>query len=57
MPDKQPTSMRMDPELKAALMRAALDDERSVTQMIDRILRTWLAAKGYLKPREAPKKT
>ncbi len=43
-----PTSMRLDPELKAALERAAHDDERSVSSLTERILRAWLMEHGYL---------
>ena len=45
-----PTSMRLDPELKAALERAAKQDGRSVSSMLDRVLRSWLVEKGFLKP-------
>ncbi len=43
-----PTSMRLDAEVKAALEKAAAADGRSVSNLTDRILREWLAAKGYL---------
>ena len=43
-----PTSMRLDPEIKAALERAAKDDGRSVSGLVERILRGWLVEKGYL---------
>lgn len=43
-----PTSFRMDADVKAALERAAADDQRSTTQMLQRILRAWLIEKGYL---------
>lgn len=43
-----PTSMRLAPEIKAALEKAAKDDGRSVSSMTDRILRAWLTEKGYL---------
>jgi predicted transcriptional regulator len=44
-----PTSMRLDPDLKAALERAAKHDGRSASSMLDRILRAWLVEKGFLK--------
>lgn len=43
-----PTSMRLAPEIKKALEKAAKDDGRSVSSMTDRILRAWLTEKGYL---------
>ncbi len=43
-----PTSMRLSAEVKAALARAAADDERSVTQTVERFLREALIARGYL---------
>jgi len=50
--DALPTSVRLDADLKAALARAAEDDGRSVSSLMDRILRAWLVARGYLaKPR------
>ena len=49
-----PTSMRLSPEVKAALAQAAADDERSVTQTVERFLREALVARGYL-PRPAAK--
>jgi hypothetical protein len=43
-----PTSMRLDPDVKAALGRAAEDDDRSVSSLIQRVLKAWLAEHGYL---------
>jgi hypothetical protein len=43
-----PTSMRLDPDVKAALERAAADDDRSVSSLVERILKEWLRDKGYL---------
>lgn len=59
-----PTSIRLDPDLKAALTAAAEDDGRSVSAMTDRILRAWLIERGFLpkpetarsKPTAKPKK-
>ena len=45
-----PTSVRLDPELKAALERAAKSDGRSASSMLDRVLRSWLIEKGFLSP-------
>jgi hypothetical protein len=43
-----PTSMRLDADIKAALARAAAADGRSVSNMLDRILRTWLTEQGHM---------
>lgn len=40
--------IRVQPETKAALERAARDDLRSVSSLIEEILVEWLRAKGYL---------
>lgn len=42
-----PTSMRLDPDIKAALKRAATEDDRSVSSLVERILKEWLRDKGY----------
>lgn len=42
---------RVAEETKEALEKAAKDDDRSVSSMVERILRTWLQDKGYL-PKE-----
>ncbi len=41
-------NVRVPTEIKAALKRAADADDRSVSTMTVRILREWLAAKGYV---------
>jgi hypothetical protein len=43
-----PTSMRLDPDLKAALQLAAEADDRSVSSLVERILKAWLVEHGYL---------
>jgi hypothetical protein len=45
-----PLGVRLEPDTKAALEKAAADDRRSISSMIDRILIEWLRANGYLKP-------
>jgi hypothetical protein len=50
-----PTSMRLDPDIKAALARAAEADGRSVSNMLDRILRFWLTEHGHMRTPPAPK--
>ena len=41
-------SFRINPDTKAALERAAKDDDRSVSSLVERILRGWLEERGYL---------
>src|SRR4051794_24144634 len=48
MPRTAPTSMRIDPELRDALRRAARDDDRSASSLLDRTVRAWLKKRGYL---------
>jgi hypothetical protein len=43
-----PLGVRVEPEIKAALDRAAADDDRSVSSLVERILRAWLVDRGYL---------
>ena len=55
-PRRQPKTaqlnIRIDPALKEAAERYAADDSRSVTSLIEHLLRTTLREKGYL-PTEA----
>jgi hypothetical protein len=48
-----PLGVRLDPEVKAALERAAKEDRRSLSSLIDKILSDWLRERGYL---DAPEK-
>lgn len=48
MVKNMPTSIRLAPEVKAALEKAASDDDRSVSSLVERILKEWLKAKGHL---------
>ena len=41
--------IRVQPETKAALEKAAKDDVRSTSSLVEKILTEWLKAKGYLK--------
>jgi hypothetical protein len=41
--------IRVRPETKAALEKAATDDFRSVSSLVEKILVEWLRKKGYLK--------
>ena len=40
--------VRIKPETKAALEKAAADDMRSMSSLIEKILVEWLRDKGYL---------
>jgi hypothetical protein len=42
--------MRMDPELKAAAIKAAADERRSLAGLIERLLEEYCRQYGYLKP-------
>lgn len=44
-----PLGVRVEPDIKEALERAAKDDDRSVSSLVERILKAWLVEKGYLK--------
>jgi hypothetical protein len=44
-----PLGVRLDPEVKSALERAAKEDRRSLSSLIDKILSDWLREHGYLK--------
>jgi hypothetical protein len=48
MPKTPSLGVRVQPETKAALEKAAKDDLRSVSSLIEKILIEWLRAKGYL---------
>jgi hypothetical protein len=41
--------VRVQPDTKAALDKAAKDDLRSVSSLIEKILVEWLREKGYLR--------
>jgi hypothetical protein len=41
-------SFRVNADTKAALERAAKDDDRSISSLVERILRGWLEERGYL---------
>jgi hypothetical protein len=43
------TSIRFDPHVKAALEKAAKDDARSVSSLVQKTMMELLRAKGYLK--------
>ena len=43
-------NLRINPALKAASEKAAADDHRSLTSLVEKLLTEHLRAKGYLKP-------
>ena len=45
-----PMSVRLNPAVRDALERAAADDQRALSAMIEVILTRWLASNGYLPP-------
>jgi hypothetical protein len=49
MPKEAPIAFRIDAEVKAALQRAAAEDRRSLSSLMDKILVQWLRANGYLR--------
>ena len=42
-------NLRIDPALKAAADKAAADDQRSLTSLVEKLLSDYLKKKGYLK--------
>lgn len=45
-PPRPLMSVRIDAELKAALERAARDDERSLSSLVTKVLRDWVQARA-----------
>ena len=48
MAKTNPLGFRIEADLKDALVRAARDDRRTVSSMVEIIIEEWLVAKGYL---------
>lgn len=46
--------VRLQPSLKAAAERAARDDARSLSSLVEKLLADHLRAKGYLPHRDDP---
>ncbi len=46
-------NLRLEPELKEAAERAAADDHRSLTSLIEKLLSEYLRGRGYLPKPEA----
>lgn len=42
-------NLRIDPDLKAMADKAAADDQRSLTSLIEKLLTDFLKSKGYLR--------
>jgi hypothetical protein len=40
--------VRLQPETKIALEKAALADDRTVSSLVERILKEWLRERGFL---------
>lgn len=47
-----PVSFRVSPEIKLAAEKAAKNDHRSLSSLIEKVLAEYLRKKGYLKPQE-----
>jgi hypothetical protein len=45
-------NFRIKPQLKAAAERAAADDQRSLTSLVEKLLTEYLQKNGYMKGRE-----
>ena len=45
-----PLGVRVEADIKAALERAAAADDRSISSLVERILRAWLVENGHLAP-------
>jgi hypothetical protein len=41
-------ALRVSPEIRQGLDKAAAEGERTVSWLVERILREWLTKKGYL---------
>jgi len=49
MPKTSSIAIRMEPEIREALKRAAEADQRSLSSMVDKVLADWAKAHGWLK--------
>jgi hypothetical protein len=45
---KAPTSIRLSPEVRDAIEKASIEEGRSVSNMIERIVRAWLQQREIL---------
>jgi hypothetical protein len=51
-----PLSFRIDAAMKAGLEQAAKADDRSVSGLVERILRAWLIENGHMQTQARPTK-
>ena len=49
MPKTKQIAVRMTPEIKAAIERAAADDLRSVSSMVEKIVSEWVRENGLVR--------
>lgn len=52
MTKTHPLGFRIERDLKEALIKAAKDDHRSVSSMVELIIAKWLRERGYLVEKE-----
>lgn len=52
MSKTHPLGFRIERDLKEALVKAAKDDHRSVSSMVELIIARWLRDRGYLVEKE-----
>ncbi len=52
MSKTHPLGFRIERDLKEALVKAAKDDHRSVSSMVEIIIARWLRDRGYLSENE-----
>ena len=48
---KPPVFIRVESKTKAAIEKAAADEQRSVSNLIERVMTEWLRHNGYLPPK------
>jgi len=56
MSKTHPLGFRIERDLKEALVRAAKDDHRSVSSLVEILIENWLRDKGYIAPETARQK-
>lgn len=53
----QPVSVRLAPEVKAAMEKAAKEDSRSISNFMEKVLTDWLRERGFLDGERPQKKS
>jgi hypothetical protein len=48
---KPPVFIRVEPKTKVAIEKAAADEQRSVSNLVERVMTEWLRQNGYLPER------